>query len=79
MGTAGMLSVFFVLPQMGKVYDHYKAFEWRSGGITNVVPRGSGYCRPYCCLFSEPSGSTTVGAAVLKPQRLTPVENKKGF
>jgi len=25
MGTAGMLSVFFVLPQMGKVYDHYKA------------------------------------------------------
>ena len=25
MGTAGMLSVFFVLPQMGRVYDHYKA------------------------------------------------------
>ena len=25
MGTAGMSSVFFVLPQMGKVYDHYKA------------------------------------------------------
>ena len=25
MGTAGMLSVFFVLPQMGKVYDYYKA------------------------------------------------------
>ena len=25
MGTAGMLSVFLVLPQMGKVYDHYKA------------------------------------------------------
>ena len=25
MGTAGMASVFFVLPQMGKVYDHYKA------------------------------------------------------
>jgi hypothetical protein len=25
MGAAGMSSVFFVLPQMGKVYDHYKA------------------------------------------------------
>ena len=25
MGTAGMSSVFFVLPQMGKVYDYYKA------------------------------------------------------
>jgi len=25
MGTAGMLSIFFVLPEMGKVYDHYKA------------------------------------------------------
>ena len=31
MGTAGMSSVFFVLPQMGKVYDHYKA---RGGEVT---------------------------------------------
>jgi MFS family permease len=30
MGTAGMSSIFFVLPQMGKVYDHYKA---RSGEV----------------------------------------------
>jgi MFS family permease len=25
MGTAGTLSIFFVLPLMGKIYDHYKA------------------------------------------------------
>jgi len=31
MGTAGMLSVFLVLPQMGKVYDHYKA---QAGEVT---------------------------------------------
>ena len=31
MGTAGMSSVFFVLPQMGKVYDYYKA---QGGDVT---------------------------------------------
>ena len=31
MGTAGMLSVFFVLPQMGRVYDRYKA---QAGEVT---------------------------------------------
>jgi hypothetical protein len=29
--TAGMSSVFFVLPQMGKAYDHYKA---QAGEVT---------------------------------------------
>ncbi len=42
MGTAGMLSILFVLPQMGKVYDHYKSTGGEVYGVANVMSCGCG-------------------------------------
>jgi hypothetical protein len=73
MGTAGMLSVFFVLPQMGKVYDHYKALSGEvvasqmSFRVVAVLPALLLFVFGAIWLYDKSKGG-------FKPQRLTPVE-----
>ena len=73
MGTAGMLSVFFVLPQMGKVYDHYKAVSGEvvasqmSFRVVSVLPAILLFVFGAIWLYDRSKGG-------FKPQRLTPVE-----
>ncbi|HSS99131.1 MAG TPA: MFS transporter [Terriglobales bacterium] len=73
MGTAGMLSVFFVLPQMGKVYDHYKALSGEvvaaqmSFRVVSVLPAILLFVFGAIWLYDRSKGG-------FKPQRLTPVE-----
>jgi len=73
MGTAGMLSVFFVLPQMGKVYDHYKAVSGEvvasqmSFRVVSVLPAILLFVFGAIWLYDRSKGG-------FKPQRLAPVE-----
>jgi hypothetical protein len=73
MGTAGMLSVFFVLPQMGKVYDHYKAqggeviASQMSFRLVAVLPALLLFVFGAIWLYDRSRGG-------FKPVRLTPAE-----
>jgi hypothetical protein len=73
MGTAGMLSVFFVLPQMGKVYDHYKAqggeviASQMSFRLVAVLPAVLLFVFGAIWLYDRSRGG-------FKPLRLTPAE-----
>lgn len=73
MGTAGMLSVFFVLPQMGKVYDHYKALggeviaSQMSFRLVAVLPAMLLIVFGAIWLYDRSRGG-------FKPIRLTPME-----
>jgi len=73
MGTAGMLSVFFVLPQMGKVYDHYKAASGEvvasqmSFRVVAILPAILLLVFGAIWLYDRSKGG-------FKPQRLTPIE-----
>jgi len=73
MGTAGMLSVFFVLPQMGKVYDHYKAqggemiASQMSFRLVAVLPAVLLFVFGAIWLYDRAHGG-------FKPIRLTPAE-----
>jgi hypothetical protein len=73
MGTAGMLSVFFVLPQMGKVYDHYKALSGEvvasqmSFRLVAVLPAVLLFVFGAIWLYDRSRGG-------FKPLRLTPTE-----
>jgi MFS family permease len=77
MGTAGMLSVFFVLPQMGKVYDHYKALSGEvvasqmSFRVVAILPAILLFVFGAIWLYDRGRGG-------FKPQRLTPVEKQEG-
>ena len=76
MGTAGTLSIFFVLPLMGKIYDHYiKAGERWSEVSAKIIADHN--CRSAswrffqrcCCWSSARSGFTRSRAADSRPQR----------
>ena len=68
-----MLSVFFVLPQMGKVYDHYKAASGEvvasqmSFRVVAILPAILLLVFGAIWLYDRSKGG-------FKPQRLTPIE-----
>jgi hypothetical protein len=72
-----MLSVFFVLPQMGKVYDHYKALRGEvvasqmSFRVVAILPAILLLVFGAIWLYDRGRGG-------FKPQRLTPVEKQEG-
>ena len=76
MGTAGMLSIRFVLPQMGKVYDHYKALSGEvvasqmSFRVVAILPAILLFVFGAIWLYDRSKGG-------FKPQRLTPIEKQE--